>query len=113
MPGMWPPLEAVNDVGQARAAFSQIRGVDLGNISQADDLCTRAGPCHQGFHLFGCEVLCLVDNKELVQERTAAHEAHGLDLDARADLLHCGVLAPVGPSAVAWTHAICTQVQYF
>ena len=82
---MRPALEAVDDVGQARAALGQVGRVDLRDIAQADHLGARTGARDQRLHLLRRQVLRLVDDQVLVDEGAAAHEVERLDLDARAD----------------------------
>src|SRR6202158_2374677 len=90
-----PTLETVDDVGEPGAAFSQIRRVDLGNVSQANDLGARTGARDQGLHLLGRQVLRLVDDQVLVDERAAAHEVERFYLDARTDKIARRGTAPL------------------
>ena len=53
MSGVRPVLEAVDGESQARRGFGQIRGINLFNVAQADDLGARSGAGDQGFHLLG------------------------------------------------------------
>src|SRR3989338_8902382 len=85
MPAVPPALEAVHYIGQAGAAFCQVRGVDLRDVAQADYFSAWPGTGNKRFHLFRRKVLCLVDDQEFVQKGSPAHEVHGLHLDAGAD----------------------------
>src|SRR5690349_14981587 len=87
MPAVRPALEAIDDIREARTAFRQIRRIDLRDIAKADDLRARTGARDERLHLLRREVLRLVDDQILVDERAAAHEVHALDLQARADQL--------------------------
>src|SRR5688572_4664804 len=84
VPGVGPVLHAIDDVGEARAAFGEVRRVDLRDVAQAHHLRARPGARHQRLHLLGREVLRLVDDQPLVDEGAPAHEVERLDLDARA-----------------------------
>src|SRR5665213_4534589 len=85
MPRMHPSLEAVDDIRETGASFGEVGRVDLRDIAEAHDL--GAGTCarDQRLHLLGRQVLRFVDDQELVDERTPAHEVEALDLDPRAD----------------------------
>src|SRR5260221_2689639 len=48
---MRPPLHAIHDIGETRAALGEVRRVDLRDIAQADDLGARPGAGDQGLHL--------------------------------------------------------------
>ncbi|EOA05532.1 dehydrogenase [Herbaspirillum frisingense GSF30] len=97
---MRPALEAVDHIGQAAGAFGQVGCVDLGDVTQADDLGARTRTRDQRLHLFGREVLRFIDDQELVHERTAAHEVQRLDLDTRADQVLGRCPAPFAGVAV-------------
>ena len=92
---MCPSFESVNDVCQTGRAFRQVRRIDLSDVPHTNDLGAGARTGDQGLHLFGREVLCFVDDHELVQERATAHEAHALDLDAASDQIVRGASTPV------------------
>ena len=74
MAAVSPALEAVYHVGEAGAGFGEVGGVDLGDIAETDDLGAGAGAGNQGLHLFGGQVLRLVEDEEAVEEGPAAHE---------------------------------------
>ena len=92
---MRPALEAVDDIGQARTGFRNVGSVNLGDVAQANNLGARPGTRHQGFHLLGCKVLCLVQNQVFVQKGTTTHKIHGTDLDAVAEQVVGRCAAPV------------------
>jgi hypothetical protein len=77
-----PALEAVDDVRQAARTFGEVWRVDLCDVAEAEDLGAGTGTRDQGLDLFWRQVLRLVDDQELVDERAAAHEVERLDLDA-------------------------------
>src|SRR5687767_3763854 len=81
MPRVPPVLHPVDDVGDARRAFGQVRGVDLRDVAEAYHLGARAGARHQGLHLLRRQVLRLVDDQPLVDEGAPAHEVERFDLD--------------------------------
>src|SRR5262249_37200530 len=64
-----PALEAIDDVRDARAALGQVWRVDLRDVAEAHDLRTGSRACHHCLHLLGRQVLRLVDDQELVDER--------------------------------------------
>ena len=98
---MRPALEAVNRIGQPRAALGQIRRIDLRQVAEAHDLRARTGARDQGLHLLGRQVLRLVDDDELVQERAPAHEVQALDLDLAAHQVVGRRAPPFAGAAVA------------
>src|SRR5215210_4755134 len=69
-----PTLHAIDDVSQARAAFGQIRRIDLRDVAETNDFGTRTGARDQRLHLLGREILGFVDDQVLVDERAPAHE---------------------------------------
>ena len=87
---MRPAFEAVDDVGQAGTAFGEVGGIDLRDVAHADDLGAGAGAGNQSLHLLWRQVLRFVDDQELVEEGSPAHEVERLDLDPAADdVLRC------------------------
>ena len=85
--GMLPSLETIDDVGEARTAFGEVRRIDLCDVAKADHLGTRSGARYQGLHLLWRQVLRLVEDQVARQEGAAAHEVHRTDLDPRVWLL--------------------------
>ena len=92
--GVQPALEAVDDVGHARAPLGEVGRVDLRDVAEADDLGAGAGARDQRLHLLRRQVLRLVDDQVLVDEGAAAHEVEALHLDARADQVARGGATP-------------------
>src|SRR3954471_21505250 len=84
VPGVRPVLHAVDHVGEARAALGEVGRVDLRDVAEADDLGAGARARDERLHLLGRQVLRLVDDQPLVDERAPAHEVERLDLDPRA-----------------------------
>lgn len=64
---MLPSLKAFYHIGKTRTAFRQVRRIDLRDIAEAHDLGPRASACDERLHLFGREVLCLIDDDKLLQ----------------------------------------------
>jgi len=56
-----PAFETIDNKGQPGAAFGQVGCIDLRDVTQANDLGTRSCPRDQRFHLFGRQVLRLVE----------------------------------------------------
>ena len=81
VPGCFPGLEPVDDIGQAGGGFAQVGGVDLTQIAQADHLGAGTGAGDQRLHLLGGQILGLVNDDVAVVEGAAAHEVHRTDLD--------------------------------
>src|SRR6187455_385706 len=102
--GMRPAAEPVDDVSQARRGLGEVRGVDLRNIAQADDLGSRARARDQRLHLLGREVLRLVEDHEAIEEGAAAHEVKRADLDAIAQQVVGRGASPVAAFAAAGQH---------
>lgn len=92
---MLPSLKAFYHIGKTRTAFRQVRRIDLRDIAEAHDLGPRASACDERLHLFGREVLCLIDDDKLLQKCAAAHEAHGLHANAVLNEVHRGLTSPV------------------
>src|SRR5258708_11637867 len=61
---------------RSRAAFGEVRRVDLRQVAQADDLGAGAGPRDQRLHLLGREVLRLVDDHDLDRKSTRLNSSH-------------------------------------
>src|SRR5512142_1765616 len=74
MPAVFPALEAVHHIGQAGAALGEVGRVDLRDVAETDDLGAGTRARDQRLHLFGREVLRLVDNQVFAEEGAAAHE---------------------------------------
>src|SRR5882672_698417 len=100
MPGVRPVLHAVDDVGEAGAAFGEVGRVDLRDVAQAHHLGAGAGARHQRLHLLRRQVLRLVDDQPLVHEGAAAHEVERLHLDARAHQIARRGAAPLAARLV-------------
>ncbi len=64
-------LEALGQVGQARAGRGKVGGIDLRQVAQADHLGPGAGTGDDGFHLVRRQVLALVDQDQALLEATA------------------------------------------
>src|SRR3954454_15487529 len=94
------PFEPVYDVSQPRAAFRQIRRIDLRNIAQAENFSGRSGTGDERFHLLWSQVLSLVNNEELVDERSSTHEIERFYLDARANQIERGRTSPFAGTAI-------------
>ena len=101
---MRPVLETIHRVGQARGGLGQVRGVDLLDVAQADDLGAGAGTGDQRLHLLRGEVLRLVQDQVARQEGTAAHEVHRADLDAAGQQVVGGLAAPGAAFLVVREH---------
>ena len=73
-------LEALGQVGEARAGRGQVGGVDLRQVAQADHLGTGAGTGDDGFHLVRREVLALVDQDQALLEAAATDVVQRFEL---------------------------------
>ena len=82
---MAPAFEPIHHISQATRALGQIWRINLGDITQADNLGARTGTGHQRLDLFGSQILGFINNDKLVDEGTAAHKVERLDLDLGAD----------------------------
>ena len=64
-------FETLGQVGQARAGGIEVGGVDLRQITQADDFGAGAGAGNDGLDLMWRQVLAFIDQNEALLEAAA------------------------------------------
>ena len=79
---MGPVLEVLNHCGHAAGIGGEVRGVDLADVAQTDDLGVASRSGDQALQLLWRKVLGLVDDQEGVVEGASTHEARRPDLYA-------------------------------